>query len=366
MAGEASADSHAAAVLGELAAARGPLEARGMGGAALEAEGLAVDVHLGGVTAMGGVEVATRLPALLAAFARLVVMARSFRPHAALLTDMPDFNLPLAAALRRLAIPVVGFVAPQLWAWRPGRARLVARRFDRVACIFPFEVAPLRRAGARASYVGHPLLDEPAPDRDAARVALGLAPHRPCLALLPGSRPGERARLLPAMIEAASRLRGRGALEVIVAAAPSLPPPRGLPPWARIVAGGDGLPPGRGALAAADAAVVASGTATLEAALAGVPQVVTYRLAPPSYLVARLLVRGRFVALPNVVLGRRVVPELLQGAATPDLMAGHAERLLAGGDEAAGQLAAYDELRGCLGRKGAARRVAELVSELVG
>jgi lipid-A-disaccharide synthase len=379
---EASGDALAAGVVERLRAAPGEcdlghglgpgpaserLDVRAMGGARLAAAGAELVVDIAATTAMGGVEVAGRLPRLVAAYATVLRLARRWRPDVALLVDAPDWNAPIGRSLRRLGVPVVGYVAPQVWAWRAGRVARLGRAYDAMACVLPFEAAALRRAGLDARFVGHPAAEAPALGRAAAEAALGLRPGARRLALLPGSRPAEVARHLGPMVEAARRLArgpgpGRGA-EVVVALAPTVATPT-LPPWVvpvRHLAHGGA---GRLALAAADAAVVASGTATLEAALAGTPQVVVYRLAPATWAAARILVRTRFVALPNLVLGRRVGPELLQSAATADAVAAVAAPLLEGGAEARAQRAVRAHLAAALHGPGASATVARMLVEV--
>lgn len=367
VAGEASGDGHAARVV----AALGPVEARGMGGLELAREGVRLDVDLRHTTAMGGLEVARRLPRLALAFARVLALARRWRPDAALLVDGPDFTIPLGARLRRLGVPVLGLVAPQFWAWRRGRLDLLAASVDRLACILPFEEAPLRRHGVAATFVGHPAAEARPISRPEARAALGLAPGERCLALLPGSRPGEVSRLAGPLLEAASRLRAAWPdLRVLLALAPTVEPPPRVPRWVRLVTVADLGPaavatPGRLALAAADAAVVASGTATLEAALQATPQTAVYRLSGPSWVAARCLVRARFVALPNILLNRAVVPELLQERACADQIAAVAAGLLADDPTARAQRAVADRLRRMLRGPGAARTTAGLLAGML-
>lgn len=371
VAGEASGDGHAARVVSALAELAGPLDARGMGGVALAGEGVRLDVDLRQTTAMGGLEVARRLPRLAAAFVRLLALARRWRPDAALLVDAPDFAIPLGARLRRLGVPVLGLVAPQFWAWRRGRLDVLAGSFDRLACILPFEEAPLRRHGVAATFVGHPSAEAAPIARDEARAALGLEAGARCLALLPGSRPGEVSRLAGPMLDAVTRLRAaRPELRVVLALAPTVELPPRTPPWVGRVTGADAgarapASPGRLALAAADSAVVASGTATLEAALQATPQVAVYRLSAPSWIAARCLVRTRFVALPNILLNRGIVPELLQARACADQIAAVAAGLLGDDGVARAQRAAATRLRGLLRGPGAARTTAGLLAGML-
>jgi lipid-A-disaccharide synthase len=342
-----------------------------MGGAELARAGVRLDVDIGRTTAMGGLELVRRLPAQVAAFARLLELARRWKPAAALLVDAPDFNLRLGARLRRLGVPVLGMVAPQFWAWRRGRLDALSSCLDRLACILPFEEAPLRRHGVDATFVGHPAAEAPPLARPRARAALGLGHEERCLALLPGSRPGEVSRLLGPVLGAAARLRvARPGLQVLLAAAPTVEVPRELPPWVRVVTGSEATPegaagPGRLALAAADAAAVASGTATIEAALQGTPQVALYRMAWPTWAAAHVLVRTRFAALPNILANRRLVPELLQGDACVDRLAAALGELLDGGEAARAQRDASAWLGDVLRGPGASRTTAAMLAGML-
>ncbi len=359
---EASGDAAAGEVVARLRERFEALEIRAMGGAALAREGAEIIVDVERTTTMGGLEVVRRLPALLRARRRLLRVAMTWRPSAAMLVDAPDFNGPLGASLRSLGVPVTGYVSPQFWAWRRGRAAGLPRQYDRMACVLPFEAHALRQTGLDARFVGHPAAEGCLPSRDAAIVALGGSPRRRRLALLPGSRPSEVHHHLPAMVEVGRRLRADSDIDVLLAVAPTVSLPE-LPSWVIPVTSDHHRFPGRFALAAADAAIVASGTATLEAALGGVPQVIVYRTSTPTWVAARLLVRTRFVGLPNLVLGRNLVPELLQTRVEPEALTTWCHLLLEGGSRAAEQRSAALELRQLLRGPGASRTTASMVAE---
>lgn len=342
--GEASGDRAAAHVLHALRGTR----AFGMGGEASRSEGAELLVHLRDGSAMGVLDVATRAVAIGRAYARLRAAATRRKPAAALLVNYTDFNLRLAKHLRALGVRTLWYVAPQVWAWRAGRMRTVRARIDKLAVILPFEERLWRDAGVDAAYVGHPALDTVRLERAAARRELGLGEDRPAIALLPGSRPMEIRRLLPAMLGAVSAL----AVEARMLLAPSLD--AGTRAWARERASAagvathdvgalDGAP---AHLAAFDAALCASGTASLEAALAGAVPVVCYRLDALTAFLVRPLIRTKHIALPNVLLGRRAFPELLQNDATASSMARALESVL--GDRSR-HLEACDEVRTILG-----------------
>jgi lipid-A-disaccharide synthase len=330
----------------------------------MRAAGVRLLRDLEGLSVVGGTEVLGRLPALAGAFRTLSRRLREGRPRGVVLIDFPDFNLRLARRARRLGIPVVYFLAPQVWAWRRGRLRAMARDVGRVLAVFPFEVGVYQEAGVPVELVGHPLLDVlPEPDRGLARAGLA-GPGEPLVGLLPGSRIAEVRRLLPSLLGAARELaRRRPSCRFALPRAETVPAglveglvrDAGLP--VRLLAG-----QAHRVMAAADVVLVASGTATLEAACLGVPMVIVYRLSGLSYRLARVLVRGvRHIGLPNILAGREVVPELIQGQATPGALARAALPLLEDGPARSAQLAGLAEVRARLGPAGAGRRAAEAV-----
>jgi lipid-A-disaccharide synthase len=365
VAGEASADLHAARALTELRRLRPGLHAFGVGGPRLREAGLEPLAPAEDICVMGLVEVLPRIPRILSILRSLGRAAAERRPRAALLVDLPDFNLRLAAKLKKLGIPVVYYVSPTIWAWRQGRAKKIAKVVDRMLCILPFEERFYEGTGVSARFVGHPFAEKPAPQApEAYRATLGLPAGRTTLALVPGSRPSELARIFPAMLDAAERLRAsRPDVQFVVPVAPTLPRTALEPYLARHPALDVKLVDGRTeeVVGASDAALVKSGTSTLEAALMLRPMVVVYKLSWLSYLVGRLLVRIAHFALVNILAGRGVVPELLQREANPERMAAEIERLL--GDKAVRdvQLAGLKEVRASLGEPGAPLRVAEEV-----
>jgi lipid-A-disaccharide synthase len=370
VAGEASADLHAARALEELARLRPGVHAFGVGGPRLRAAGLEVLAPAEEISVMGIAEVLPRLPRILSILRTLARAAAERRPRAALLVDLPDFNLRLASRLKALGIPVVYYVSPTIWAWRQGRARKIAKVVDRMLCILPFEARFYEGTGVRARFVGHPFAERPPPaPPETYRAELGLSASRTTVAMVPGSRPAELSRIFPAMLEAAERIRAvRPDAQFVIPVAPTLAR-ADLEPYLGAHRGLDvTLVDGRteAVVGASDAALVKSGTSTLETAVMLRPMVVVYKLSWLSYLVARLLVRIAHFALVNILAGRRVVPELLQCEASPKRMAAEIERLL--GDRAAReeQLVALREVRASLGEPGAPRRVAEEVAEAMG
>jgi lipid-A-disaccharide synthase len=385
VAGEASGDLHGARLLAELRRLVPGVRAFGLGGAELRAAGLDAVADSSEVAVVGIVEVLKVLPRVRQVFAALLAEVDRRRPRAAVLIDFPDFNLRLAGRLARRGIPVVYYISPQVWAWRRGRVRTIARRVDEMLVLFPFEVEFYRRSGVRAVHVGHPLVDE-VPRLPSAweREPAPGEPYR--LALLPGSRRSEIEALLPAMLAAAARVAAELPVAVTLIRAPGIPEAllaehveafrrRGAgDPGRRGPDGGGsgGELPVRvesedrfGAIAGSHLALCASGTATLEVGLLGTPMIVLYRLARWSYLLARLLVRLPNFAMVNLVLGREVVPELLQGEAEPERIGAEALRLLGDPQARARMRAGLAELRPRLGEGGASARAARAVAEVL-
>jgi lipid-A-disaccharide synthase len=369
VAGEASADLHAARALQELRTLRPGVHAFGVGGPRLREAGLEALAPAEDISVMGLAEVLPRLPRILGILRSLASAAAERRPKAALLVDLPDFNLRLAARLRKLGIPVVYYVSPTIWAWRKGRAKKIARVVDRMLCILPFEPGFYEGTGVAARFVGHPFAERPAPATPASyRAALGLEGARTTVALVPGSRPEELRRLFPRMLDAAEKIRAAHPdVQFIVPVAPTLARETFLPYLSSHRTIDVKLVDGRTeeVVGASDAALVKSGTSTLEAGLMLRPMVVVYRLSWLTYVVAKLLVRVAHIALVNILAGRRLVPELMQGEATPARMAGEVERLLGDAGAREAQLAGLREVRASLGEPGAPRRVAEELSEVM-
>lgn len=365
VAGEVSGDQHAAALLGALSKRVPDLVASGLGGERCRAAGVRLLAHQKDLAVVGFVEAFSKLSLARVLLRDLVDEAKREKVDAAVLVDSPDFNLPLSRRLEAAGIPVVFYVSPQVWAWRAGRARKIVARGRAVLALFGFEKRwyDRRGLGERVIWVGHPLVDE------AAR-QLAEKSHQPPLrnrriVLMPGSREGEVRRLLPVLREAVALLTARfPTLEVTLVRAD--PIPEGLlrevagDAFARwnIVSG-----PHLALLAASQVLLVASGTATLEGLLAGVPMVVVYRLNPVSFFLGRLLVRVPHVAIANIVSdpgdGERAVPELLQREASPARVAAEAARFLTDPVRVDRTKELLARGRGDLGLPGAADRAAE-------
>jgi lipid-A-disaccharide synthase len=365
-AGEASGDRYAARLAGVLERRLGA-RLVGLAGPRMRAAGVEAVGRVEEVSVVGATEVVRRLPRLRAV-ARKLAAELERRPCLAVLVDYPGFHLRLAARARRLGVPVLYYVGPQVWAWWKGRLSRMARVVDHAAVVFPFEVPLYEAAGIPVTYVGHPIAEELSVELSAAAVRerAGLAPGTPYLALLPGSREEEVRRLLPLLLSAWRLLaRQNPRLAAVVAAATD----ESAQQCAEITrASGVACPivaeATHSVVAHARAAAVASGTATLETAALGTPLAIVYRVSPLTWLLAKLFVRVRRVGLPNIVAGEDVAPELLQDAATPERLAAALRPLLAEGPERRAMLEDLAKVRASLGEPGTAERVAVLAESL--
>ena len=314
-AGEASGDRLGAGLARALTRLQPGVELFGMGGDEMGDAGVRLMGHAADVAVVGFVEVIRHLPTIRRAMARLTKAIEDERPDVLVPVDFPDFNLRLAAKAADAGVPVVYYVSPQVWAWRRGRVRTMRKHLRRMLVLFPFESAFYEREHVPSTFVGHPAAGARAvASRGELLPRLGLDPARPVVTLLPGSRVGESARLFPVMLAAAKTLRRtHPSVQFVVPAAKTLPP--GFLQAMAEQAGPAGLLVHEGdypaILEVADAGVVASGTATLDAALSGLPFIAVYRMQALSYLIAKLLVRVEHIALPNLVAGERIVPVLL-------------------------------------------------------
>jgi lipid-A-disaccharide synthase len=353
VAGEPSGDALAAPLIAALRSELGPdLEIAGIGGARMQAEGLVSLFPMQELSLMGLVEVLPHLPRLWRRLRQTEAAIRASRPDAVVTVDAPGFNFRLAARLRGSGIPIVHYVAPTVWAWRPARARRIAPLFRHLLALLPFEPPYFIRWGLATTYVGHPVLDTVAAFRakagaQAAPPVSAAATGAPRICLLPGSRRGELRRLLPVYEEALRILRRRFAGLTV-----TLPTVPHLAQLARNETQAWETPPeiivdrqaGLAAMASADMALAASGTVTLELALLGTPMVAAYRANPLTVAIVRRLLLVSHVTLVNIILGRAAIPELLQERCTPDALAAELERLLTSADAVTAQRAAYAEL----------------------
>lgn len=336
-AGEASGEHYGAALIPAIRRLVPDAEFFGLGGRRMEDLGFRPIVRAEDVAVMGITEVLLHMPRIYGEYRKLKASIRAQRPDLAILIDFPDVNLSLAKHLRRAGVPVLYFVSPQLWAWKKYRIRDVQRYVDRMLVIFPFEESFYRDRRVQATFVGHPLADLPLPaiSREAFARENHLDPSKQWVALLPGSRAKEIRLNLPVMVQAAQILHQSGPYEFLLPLAPTLTAAHqaeiqsSLPASPRIAITHDA----RVALHHARASAVASGTATVEAALIGNPFVVVYRVSRVSYAVAKRVVDVPHVAMANLIAGRRAVPELIQSDFTAPNLVSHLMPLLH--DEAA-------------------------------
>jgi lipid-A-disaccharide synthase len=371
-AGEASGDMYAAQLATALKQ-RMDVAIFGMGGPQMRAAGVEIITDYSEVSVVGITEVLKRLPSLRRAMRRLVDEAERRRPPLAILTDFPGFHLRLARKLRPKGIRNVYYVCPQFWAWRPWRVNLVRRRFAQALCIFHFEEKFYADAGVPVKFIGHPLVGnvKPTLTREFFCKKHGLEEGNPILTILPGSRRGEIAHHVPVLVEALAEMRrtSPGRLEIVVAVAPGL----GLEKLKAMFPAQLGAKfveeDTYNAVAAADLAIVSSGTATVETALLGKPMIVVYRLSPLTARLAKPLVRTKFFSMVNLIAGRAVVPELIQDDFTPRRLAEEVAKLLPSSKE--GEHRVNDmklglaEVQKLLGPPGAVDRAADVIAALL-
>jgi lipid-A-disaccharide synthase len=369
-AGEASSDMYAARLATALHA-RTRARLFGMGGKRMAEAGVELIADYHQVAVVGISEVLHKIPAVVGVQRKIAAEAVRRRAALAILVDSPGTHLGVARRLKNNGIRVGYFIGPQVWAWRPGRVRVVKRLVERMVVIFPFEEAIYREAGVPVDFVGHPLVDVVKASMSRAEFAArhGLDANRPIVTLLPGSRRSEIERHYPLIMEACERLsrevQNRGAIQFVLAAAPAL----GRELFAPYERPGVSVTRVEGAtydaLSAADCAIVASGTATVEAALLGTPMVVVYRVSPTSAFVLKRMVRSPFIAMVNLIAGRRVVPELIQDQFTSEAVVEEVRNLLgspAARDEMKAGLA---EVRTKLGPGGAIERAADIFAAML-
>ncbi len=370
VAGETSGDRHAAALVRELHRLEPSLACTGLGGPQMGAAGVELVADLTQHAVVGIVEVLRHLGTLRRLFRQAVDALDAQRPDAVVLVDYPGFNLRFAREAKRRGIPVIYYVSPQIWAWGAGRLRTIRRLVDRMLVFFSFEESLYADAGIPVTWVGHPLLDAAPAAQPRAQVLqqYGLRSDQPVVALLPGSRVQEIQRLLPILAGAAERLGGqlRG-VRFLVLQAPGVDAAlyrtairaehgRGTNAALTLVPEWDNH-----LLAACDLALVASGTATLQCALLNLPMVIVYRTNPITWWIGKRLVRLPYIGLVNVVAGRRLVPECLQGGATPAAIADAALGILRSDAVRRQMQAGFQTVRASLGHPGASRRAAEAV-----
>jgi lipid-A-disaccharide synthase len=365
--GEASGDLHGSRVAKALQGLSSDVRIFAMGGEELRLAGAEILVHSTPLAVVGITEVLGRMGAILRAYRELKAFIRHQKPALLILIDFPDFNLRLARAAKNHGIPVLYYISPQVWAWRAGRVKTMAPYVQKMAVIFPFEVPLYERAGIPVEFVGHPLMDVLLSWEEGQKMeGRGTFAGAPLIALLPGSREKEISSLLPEMARAADLLlREKPQARFILPLASTIrreDVEKYLPiqiPALTIVEGKT-----YEAVRAAEMAIVASGTATLEAAILGRPMVIVYRVSPLSYWIGRALIHLDCIGLVNIVAQRKIVPEILQGDVSGEKISAAALRILNEAEYRETIIAGLKEVRTKMGGRGAADRVAQIALKM--
>ncbi len=364
-AGEASGDMHAAAVAAELSRSFPHVEMLGMGGAGMARAGVRMIYDIKDLGIIGVVEVVKHLPLFFRLRDLLRETMEREKPDVLVCVDYPGFNMRIAHMAKEMGIPVVYYIAPTIWAWNKSRGKAIARDVAEVASIFPFEADAYRKAGAKVTFVGHPLADvvKPSMTREEAMNFFGATPQKKRILIMPGSRKNEVAGLLPTMLSAAAKISEAVDAEYFLPRAETIS--EAFLATYLADAAGISVHVTEGhtydLMAICDVCMASSGTATLETALMNLPTVLTYRLAPLTWFLAQRLVHVKYAGLPNLLLDREVTPELLQDAVTAEGIAGVLLPWLS--DESAREknIEELSAVRQALGDGGAVRRVAELI-----
>ncbi|HUL36460.1 MAG TPA: lipid-A-disaccharide synthase [Thermodesulfobacteriota bacterium] len=369
VAGEVSGDLHGSHLVEAIQRIAPEVRFFGVGGEGLKERGMKLLYPASSLSVVGITEVFLKLGAVLKALRGLKRSFKKEKPDLVILIDFPEFNLRLAKLAHRRGIPILYYIGPQIWAWRPKRVNLIARLVKKMIVLFPFEVPLYEAAGVDVEWVGHPLLDivKPTLPKDVAFQQLGLDPKRRTVGLLPGSRVHEVERLLPPLLDSAHLLqREIPDLQFVIPLAPGLP--RGMfSPWMKGISIPVKVVEGFAydAMNASELLITASGTATLEGAILGKPMIIIYRVSLPSYWVGRALIRVDHIGLVNLVAEKEIAPELIQKDVNPQRIADEALRILRDPILSRKMSASMDEVRRKLGEPGAAQRAAQIVVSLM-
>jgi len=367
VAGEASGDQHGAKLVAAMRREHPGVFFCGIGGRSMQSAGVRILVDARELSVVGITEVVSKLPTVFRALKNLKKLLQSLRPDLVILIDFPDFNFRVAAAAKKLDIPVLYYISPQIWAWRPGRVKKIAKLVDHMAVILPFEAEFYRRHGIPVTFVGHPLLD------GAERIDTGdpglEAREKSTIGLLPGSRQVEISRLLPVMLAAADHmLKDNPALEFVVSVAPSVD--RSILE-AQVARSSNGRAirltedPVEDIFRQCRLVIAASGTVTLQAALHATPMIIIYRVSPTSYWLGRLLIRVKYIGLINLIADRPLVPELIQDEVSPENIARCTAGLLNDRERLEDIRRELLRAREALGGPGASQRVAAIALEML-
>ena len=368
VAGDVSGDLHASRLIEALKSAGPRVEVFAAGGPKMRAAGANMVASLEGLNVMGFTEVLSKLPAFYGLMQQLKRFMQRGKPQLIIAIDFPGFNLRLCKEAKKLGIPVLYYIAPQIWAWGKNRVNLMARVVDRIAVVFPFEVDIYRECGLNAEFVGHPLLESVSvtEEKGILRGKLGLSADLPLVALLPGSRVHEVRRLLPCMLESALVLTQKRQVEVAIGAASSVPTGEferisrrfRLPVHVHRGVSSE-------LLYVSDAAIIASGSATLEAAIAGTPMVIVYRVSPLSWAIARRLVALDYIGMVNIVAGKKIVSEYLQNGIEPRKISDELEELIFDERKRSELIASLKSVKESLGDRGASEKVAAIALSML-
>ncbi|MBN1624945.1 MAG: lipid-A-disaccharide synthase [Deltaproteobacteria bacterium] len=371
VAGEASGDLHGAALVRAIKKLDQGIAISGIGGRKMEEAGVHITAQSSDIAVVGLTEVFSKLKKIIKAHGDMRSLLKNAGPDLLILIDFPDFNISLARTAVRYKVPVLYYISPQVWAWRSGRVKKIAKRVDKMAVILPFEKDFYMKSGADidVEYVGHPVMDAipERPDRETISTEMGLGSGRPVIGLLPGSRTDEINNLLPCMIGAAEMLSSRyPGMQCILPLAPTISHELvqsfiDMTTIKITVSQSDIY----SALSACDLVLAASGTVTLEAAVMGVPMVVAYRVSPLSFAIGKMVINVSHVSIANLIAGREIVPELLQDKATPLGLADRASMILDNKDYRENMIAELAKVRESLGGKGASDRTAMIAVNMI-
>ena len=371
VAGETSGELYGALLAAALKKSRPGLRIIGVGGERMQQAG--VEIISGISSAFGLAEAVSALKTIRKTFAIAVNALQMHKPGVLVLIDYPDFNLRLASEAKKNNIKVLYYVSPQVWAWRKNRVSKIARLVDKMAVVLPFEEEIYKTVGLPCEFVGHPVYDEISglpTEKNALKTELGLEKERPLLSLLPGSRPHELQRLLPLMLEVVREFKkGHREYQFCMPFAPNTDMEK-YGPVLRLL-GDEGVTVNKGkslkTLAASDVAVIASGTATLQAALLGVPFVVVYKVSPFTYFLGKLIVKGvKYISLVNILSDQEVVRELFQKEATVAQIMQELKKILHNESHKKNMMDAYARIRDIYSARNASERVADMVGEMAG
>jgi len=367
IAGEASGDQHGAKLVKAMLKKNPALFFCGIGGPALRQAGVRILVEASELTVVGITEVLSKIPVILEGMGTIKKLLKSLKPDLLILIDFPDFNLHIAATAKKIGIPVLYYISPQIWAWRRGRVKRIGKLVDHMAVILPFEQTFYREHNVPATFVGHPLLDSPLPTSE--QVMAGGAEGQTTIGLVPGSRDNEISRHLPVMLDTADILKDRRKHAIfIISHAPSVERNQIEAIVAEhpcrmdveIVSDRIDTVFGR-----SDIIVAASGTVTLQAAIHGTPMVIIYKVSPISFMLGRALVRVAHIGLVNLVAGEQLVPEFVQNGASPGNIASAVENMLKDSDKLNHLRRQLFGLRDVLGGSGASDRVADIAFDIL-